>query len=1107
MKWTTEQQKIIDSRNGNLLVSAAAGSGKTAVLIERILHIISDPENPVDVDRLLVVTFTEAAALEMRTRLYDGILDRIENDDQCSDILRRQLMLLPNANVSTIHSFCISLIHDYYHDLDLDPGFRIGDEGELVLLKEDVMEELLESEFEKAEKEFVDLIDMYGEKDTRNKSGLPRILRGLYETSRSFENPEDWFEKTIAAYETSDDFNTVKMTPYIRKISELVKTFSEKYQEEKKKKRLLDFNDLERFAYEILVKDGKETETAKEVQKRFYEIIIDEYQDINRLQDAILKALSSEESGRPNRFMVGDVKQSIYKFRQACPELFLEKYNQYKNGSEDYKRMELDANFRSRTTVTEAVNFLFNQMMTAKSTGIDYEDGHALVGKADYPETDRETAGNVQLLLFAKESMEETGAPFLREMEAHLMATEIQKIVQNKVVFDKKLNGYRKAAYKDIVVLLRSAKETDRMIQTVFESYNIPCFITSKSGFYKSAEILFVMNLLRILQNPMADIPLIAVMSSRFFNFTWDDLTEIKLHTGGGAGNGFYGRLKSYNGPLNEKIKNFLQRISGYREKSTEMTLSLFLRYIYDDLNLLTFASTKRGGKRRYENLMNLISKAEAFEETSYTGVFDFVRYVDRKMEMESDEGEANISNENDDVVRIMTIHKSKGLEFPFVFLFNVEKAYIQMDERGEVLQNSGAGFALKNYDVKARTKKTSERYEEVKAANAKDSNEEELRLLYVAMTRAREGLYMIGTVDEKEMEEASKSFNTPTVHMDAPHIAENRSYLKLILKAYREDSPIALSILDAGSFTRITASDRAKETLKDQEIKEEIRTEVFDNFENPEENTMGGNLVREAIKTAEIQSGLSKLQEKYDFNYHYDDWCEIPYTVSVSKLKHEAMEKNLSAEERERPVYEYIREYDDEPAVAMKSCDADKNIPGENLDSIEEISGAELGTLYHLIFEKLEDPSKLDETISMLLSRGLISQEEFSIIDKSLISGFFESEIGKRVLKASEADLVRKEKPFIIGVNPAEIFPTKNIPKDSDGIVMVQGIIDLYFEEEDGLVLVDYKTDRTSDPNVLKMRYQKQLDLYGRALEMSTGKKVKEKWVYAVRTKNEILM
>ena len=1193
VNWTPEQKQVIDSRNRNLLVSAAAGSGKTAVLVAHIMSLLTDPEHPVDIDRLLIVTFTRAAAAEMRTRIYEAIRVRVDADPSDANLLR-QLSLVHRAEICTIDSFCTNVVRNYFHLIDLDPAFRIADDGERSLLMSDVFAELIEEEYQAARPEFIDFTENFAAGKSDEK--IDHAVLKLFSFSQSAAYPEEWLDRAAAVYDAADE-EALEETEWIRwylltlrkKLSEyaemsdeivrlaeqpdgphyclsvyqddaakirsclnfetyreaadglanmqfavkprskktdsfdpeldqqayalrkqvtkgvkelskdldrsvpeilkelsdarptvaelirLTKAFGVRFAQAKRDKGIVDFGDLSHLALQILIADGSRTEAAKLLAGQYEEIMIDEYQDSNEVQELLLNAVSRIGDGTPNVFMVGDMKQSIYRFRMARPELFVEKYDTYTKEESSHQKIELHANFRSRESVIDCTNYFFSRIMQAQVGSIAYTEDAALHYGADYlPFTEENggisaepgRAGGPAEFLIAdlsetKDLQDDVPAA---EWEARMIAAKIRKITdptQGQYIFDKELGKYRPARFSDIVILLRSFSGWDAAFAQVFEEAGIPVYTESKAGFYETWEVRLLRNLLEVIDNPIRDIPLVAVLHSPLFDFTSAELAAIRLdYSMKEGGNGFYGALKAYQGELSGRIEAFLQKLEHYRKLAAETELSSLIRFIYDDTGLIPFVSAMPGGLRRKANLLVLLNKAEQFEATSYHGIFHFIRYIDKMRQYDVDEGEAGTAGENDNTVRIMTIHKSKGLEFPIVFAAGLARNFNKMDERDAVLlhHDLGIGADAADHHTRIRTKTLIKKT--LREKIDLDSLGEELRVLYVAMTRAKEKLYLTCSVKDAEtvqaLMEAREGSGTDGT-LSYTELTGAKNYLDWLLPAYRKAAPVELQMVDPVTLLVKETGVSFAESLKKQAFMKWLTEAEGD----PEEQ--------------------KKLNEILNFPYRYDDLYSIFATLSVSALKAAHLEESGMVPEAYEPQESLVR--DDVPAA---------------------ITGAERGTLYHLVMEKADPFRDIPEQLAEMENAGLISALEKATIDTDTIAAFFSCSLGKRFASAYAAGKGYREKQFIIGVPVREVYPDK-VTKDPDELIMIQGIIDLFFEEADGLVLVDYKTDRVRTEQELIERYSIQLDLYQQALTQATGKTVKEKWIYSFALGKEI--
>lgn len=1169
VKFTQDQQKVIDLRGRNILVSAAAGSGKTAVLVERIITRLMKDQPPVNVDELLVVTFTEAAASEMKERIRTAIEKELEKHPE-NEHLQRQATLIHHAQVTTIHSFCLSVIREYFHVIDLDPGFRIGEDGEMKLLKKDVVETVLEEAFLEAKPEFLAFVESYAA--GRDDKKLEDMVLQVYEYSRSYPEPEKWLldciERydiaTIEAFEQSEIVAIIKdevkkqlwdvqqnliraceicaeedgpaaygtaissdlafvrdvlgqerfLEMYelfeklkweslkanrkkevseekillVKGIREDTKKIVEKLQEEyffelpdelqsklyttkanvevliklaiaftnafqkkKQEKNIIDFSDMEHYALQILT--DKQGAVAQEYQERFKEIMIDEYQDSNFLQEAILTSVSTVSSGKNNIFMVGDVKQSIYRFRLSRPELFMEKYDSYTETDSENQKVDLHRNFRSRKEVLDSTNFLFRQIMTKAFGGIAYDDKAALYSGADYRESDGNEA-EIHLLEIQALDPEENK----RELEAKMIANRIKELLKTYYVKDKATGTYRLAKYSDIVILTRSLVGWTDVFLRVLTSEGIPSYSISKEGYFETREIKLLLNYLRILDNPRQDIPLAAVLSSSFGDFSSEDLARIKAE---GAGKNFYDRLLNYleNGSeagLCEKIQLFLNTFETFRKRVPYTAIHTLLSQILRETGYGDVSAAMPAGEQRIANVEMLLEKAIHFESTSYKGLFHFVRYIEQLHKYDVDYGEANITEEGSDVVRLMSIHKSKGLEFPIVFVAGMEKQFNFMDVRSSVVIHPEWGIGLDYVDTKLRMKAPTILKKVIQREIQKETVAEELRVLYVAMTRAKEKLIMTGAVNDFEKKEsvflniAARGENT----LSYTKISNAKSYIDWVLPALYcgNHSPFKLYHTDANAL-------RVKEAM---EISRFALTEaVLLNWDT------------DKIYETELNN---QIEEQFSYQYPYEQNAKKKQKLSVSELK--------------KKIYLESEEIEEEEVIPL--------LPKFKQEQVE-LAGAARGTVYHKVLEILDftkeyDKVSLKTAIQEMVEEQFLTEEEAECVLEEDILQFLQSAIGRRVQKAAKANLYHAEQPFVLG----EIL-------DDGELTLVQGIIDVYFEEDGELVVLDYKTDRIWKDQEFVEKYKVQLDYYAKALEQVTGKHVKQKVIYSFQKKKEI--
>jgi len=1275
VSWTKEQQQVIDLRNRNILVSAAAGSGKTAVLVERIIKIITDKENPVDIDRLLVVTFTNAAAAEMRERIGDAIEKALQEQPE-DEHLQRQLTLIHNAQITTIDSFCLYVIRNHFHEIDLEPNFRIGDEGELKLLKEDVLAKVLEKNYERAlaktsysagmqqenedDSNFLMFADSYA--PGRNDEAISGMVLQLYEFSRSYPWPKEWlldcakdyrvqtveeldgalwlapltehirhaaedltaltekalsltlqengpymYQKAIESdlakyrsiaesrtfsefyqgftnlsydrlasarnYEGSEELqeqvkalrdrgkDTVKKIcrqyfftslpamleqlqktePMAKELVRLTLEFADAFAAEKRRKNLVDFHDLEHFALEILV-DGETKEirrTAEEFQETFAEIMIDEYQDSNEVQETILKAISKENRGENNIFMVGDVKQSIYRFRLARPELFMEKYDTYSLEESDTQRIDLHKNFRSRSEVLDCTNDIFYKIMTRNLGNVEYDEAAALyvgasypypVGNENYPVPENnvskaEQAGDAPDLvgnateiadrqekceknIFApeilvldsgEELLEGSGMTDKKQLEAKMIGNRIKTLMKEQLVTDKKTGELRKVKYSDIVILLRSLSGWADAFASALAEEGIPAHSVSATGYFSAVEVQTVLSMLRILDNPMQDIPLTAVLRSPMAGLNDEELALLRLREKNVR---FYicvqqaceealkrGEKESLN-PLEQKLADFYRTYRKLRALVPDTPIHELIELLLKETGYGDYAAAMPAGARRKANLEMLVEKAIAYENTSYKGLFHFVRYIDELQKYDVDFGEADLTSENEDVVRIMSIHKSKGLEFPVVFVAGMGKNFNKQDTRSKMVLHPELGLGLDCMDGRKRTKSPTIAKKAIAKQIDLENLGEELRVLYVALTRAREKLILTGM--KKDAEEALLAYALlaePEGTLSYLTREGASGYLDWVLPA----------VLSYGEKYPITLTDPAD--LVVEELGSQIK------MQQEKEDCLREIAAADSKKVEELSKSFAKV-------YARKEDISRKNKYSVSELKHRAMREMLQREEEDATLIfksEEIVPYIPEFVRHRESKETEIN------------QGALRGTAVHRVMECYHFSVEKDAASQMedMLAQGKITEDMKDLVKVSLVEKFVSSEIGQRMKAAEEGERLYREKPFVMGFTSAELaafgFGEKNPAAggavaagnaaleltEKEDLTLIQGIIDVFWMEEDGIVVLDYKTDRVETGQELLDRYAAQLRLYGEALNRiygETGLTVKECLLYSFR-------
>ena len=1183
VKWTEEQEKVIQLRNRSLLVSAAAG--KTAVLVQRIISMVMDEVHPLDIDRLLVVTFTNAAAAEMRERVGAAIEAALEKDPY-NQHLQRQLTLVHNAQITTIDSFCIRILRDHFHKIDLEPGFRIADEGELKLLREDVCEAVLEEFYEKADPEFLRFADSYSQ--AKNDLQIKEMVLKLFHYSESYPWPEEWLESCVQQYEAADeealeqkpwmqDFlsymkvrvgdliraqehlldltrdvdgpymyeasvqddlyqlyalqecehfsqwqaaitginfknigrakkyegseqkkdavkfgrdrikdqivkwkKTIFASPLETQLQRLNQTsgmvrmlvlvtqaFAKRFALEKQQKNMLDFSDVEHYALRVLVDPvTKElTETALEYQQQYQEVMIDEYQDSNYVQETLLTAVSGVKNGRENLFMVGDVKQSIYRFRLARPELFMEKYQHFSVEESSRQRIDLHRNFRSRREVVDAVNDIFYPLMGQDIGNVGYDAEAALYAGAVFPEYEKPECCKPELLLVPMDG----SSAERREQEAFAVAGRIRQMIDAQQIPGLEL--------KDIVILLRSMSGWAEVYQNVFEQEGIPLIVSSKTGYFSASEVQTVLSLLRVLDNPSQDIPLAAVMKSYFGKFTSDEMAQLRAAD---PGLPFFQCVQQYvsdesaKAELAEKVARFYEMLQQYRRRIPYTPIHRLLQEILDESGYRNYVTALPAGEQRRANLDMLMEKAVAYEQTSYHGLFHFIRYIDRLMKYDIDYGEAEIISEQENAVRLMSIHKSKGLEF----VCGMGKSFNEQDLNSSMIFHPEFGIGLKWFDCGKRTK-TNTLIHQIFSMEAKRENlGEELRVLYVALTRAKEKLILAGSCKLPEEGQFTGYDRTQKVPFSDRYDAG--CYWDWVLPVLGlENKNYDYTIWD-----------------EEQMLAEQQR--------QLQDTAVQHRNILEALQHVS-EAETEELTEKFSWKYAWRDMGTHKQKVSVSELKHRAMEER--SEEAEQTLNTA------EPLFPQE-------IPTPYLprfvQEASENAGALYGTMVHRFLECL-DFAALPEFVSEkqglhyvktqidhLCTLGRMTEVDAKRLNWKQLRNFLQTDTAKRMRSAAQAGMLEREKPFVMSV-PAQLVWEESKPEEE---VLVQGIIDVFWEEEDGIVLLDYKTDRVDNAEELIRRYKKQLELYADALNrFGAGKTVKEILIYSFALAEEIVI
>lgn len=1282
VSWTTEQQQVIDLRNRNILVSAAAGSGKTAVLVERIVKIITDKNHPVDIDHLLIVTFTNAAAAEMRERIGNAI-EKALDEQPGNEHLLRQLTLIHNAQITTIDSFCLYVVRNHFHEIDLEPNFRIGDEGELKLLREDVLGRVLEQNYEEPSEAFSDFVEGYA--SGRTDAALNEMILQLYEFSRSYPWPEKWLDSFVGIYrienreeldraewlapltenicfvlkdceqllkqalaitqqddgpdmyekavqsdlekyeglsrltsfcELSGALSDIKYDrlassrgfegdpdklelvkslreqakdvvkklckqyffcspemmieqlertePMLEEVVRLTKQFADEFAAAKRRKNLVDFHDVEHFALQILVDEETEKakKTAEEFRDTFEEIMIDEYQDSNEVQETLLRSISREERGENNIFMVGDVKQSIYRFRLARPELFMKKYDSYSLEESTTQRIDLHKNFRSREEVLTCTNDIFYKIMVRSLGNVEYDAEAALYPGASYP-VSADFTPEILLADSNDELLEDTELSDKKTLEAKIVAEEIRHLMKTQPVTNKATGELRAARYSDIVILLRSLSGWADSLVEVLNGNGIPAHTVSSTGYFSTVEVQTVLSMLRLLDNPRQDIPMAAVLRSPMAGLTDEELAVLRLEDGSvpfheavlELAEGLYeedgqkeisdseadseadqkqgrnadGKKEDdIETTAHRKLLKFYKKYRQLRQLVPDTPIHELIKIILRETGYGHYVAAMPAGSRRTANLNMLLEKAAAYEKTSYKGLFHFVRYIDELQKYDVDFGEADMVGENEDVVRIMSIHKSKGLEFPIVIVSGMGKNFNKQDMRSKMVLHPELGIGLDYMDGKKRIKSPTIAKKAIAKQIELENLGEELRVLYVALTRAKEKLILTGTLKDaaeklefyRQQANLSKAADRPLSYLTREGAS---GYLDWIL-------PAVLSYGDKYPVRIVEAAELVLDEVENQLEQNEDLTERI-----------------EEIEAADTQL-VGQLKQRFLQRYPYQVDVLRKNKYSVSELKHRAMREKFEAEQEEtvpafleEPVTPTIplfiqRQGSVEQEAQNKAQDAGQEAESKAEQKIKSNTanrGALRGTAVHRVMECYDFTSEksVQEQMEAMEKEEKITADMRALVRVQTVADFASSETGKRMALAQRMGALYREKPFVMGFTEEELenygfgagaqmieneaqtenaqqeIMSENVSQENhmheEDLTLIQGIIDVFWIEDDGITVLDYKTDRVDTAQELIDRYATQLKLYADALErvFATRKlKVKEILIYSFR-------
>lgn len=1282
VSWTTEQQQVIDLRNRNILVSAAAGSGKTAVLVERIVKIITDKNHPVDIDHLLIVTFTNAAAAEMRERIGNAI-EKALDEQPGDEHLLRQLTLIHNAQITTIDSFCLYVVRNHFHEIDLEPNFRIGDEGELKLLREDVLGKVLEQNYEEPSEAFSNFVEGYA--SGRTDAALNEMILQLYEFSRSYPWPEKWLDSFVGIYrienreeldraewlapltqnirfvlkdceqllkqalavtqqddgpdmyekavrsdlekyeslskltsfcELSGALSDIKYDrlassrgfegdpdklelvkslreqakdvvkklckqyffcspemmieqlertePMLEEVVRLTKQFADEFAAAKRRKNLVDFHDVEHFALQILVDEETEKakKTAEEFRDTFEEIMIDEYQDSNEVQETLLRSISREERGENNIFMVGDVKQSIYRFRLARPELFMKKYDSYSLEESTTQRIDLHKNFRSREEVLTCTNDIFYKIMVRSLGNVEYDAEAALYPGASYP-VSADFTPEILLADSNDELLEDTELSDKKTLEAKIVAEEIRHLMKTQPVTDKATGELRAARYSDIVILLRSLSGWADSLVEVLNGNGIPAHTVSSTGYFSTVEVQTVLSMLRLLDNPRQDIPMAAVLRSPMAGLTDEELAVLRLEDGSvpfheavlELAEGLYeedgqkeisdseadseadqkqgrnadGKKEDdIETTAHRKLLKFYKKYRQLRQLVPDTPIHELIEIILRETGYGHYVAAMPAGSRRTANLNMLLEKAAAYEKTSYKGLFHFVRYIDELQKYDVDFGEADMVGENEDVVRIMSIHKSKGLEFPIVIVSGMGKNFNKQDTQSKMVLHPELGIGLDYMDGKKRIKSPTIAKKAIAKQIELENLGEELRVLYVALTRAKEKLILTGTLKDaaeklefyRQQANLSKAADRPLSYLTREGAS---GYLDWIL-------PAVLSYGDKYPVRIVEAAELVLDEVENQLEQNENLTERIGE-----------------IKAADPQL-VGQLKQRFSQRYPYQTDILRKNKYSVSELKHRAMREKFEAEQEEtipafleEPVTPTIplfiqRQGSVEQEAQNKAQDAGQEAESKAEQKIKSNTanrGALRGTAVHRVMECYDFASEKSvyEQMEAMEKEEKITADMRALVKEQIVADFVSSETGRRMALAQRGGALYREKPFVMGFTEEELenygfgagaqmienevqtenaqqeIVLENVSRENhmheEDLTLIQGIIDVFWIEDDGITVLDYKTDRVDTAQELIDRYATQLKLYADALERvfaARKMKVKEILIYSFR-------
>ncbi|WP_077325016.1 helicase-exonuclease AddAB subunit AddA [Virgibacillus siamensis] len=1228
VKWTKEQEQAIYTAGRDVLVAAAAGSGKTAVLVERIIQKLLNQKSPVDIDSLLVVTFTNAAAQEMRNRVGKA-LEHALAQDPSSNHLKKQLSLLQRASISTLHSFCLDVVKQYAYLLDIDPAFRIANDMEADLIKQEVIDDLFEDWYGAdgpEQQRFFSVVDRFS--SDRSDTDVEELVLDLYTFAMQNPWPERWLEELAEVYNIPSEWkeselswlsimkrevrnqleamreevnlameltkesdgpyhyadaiesdalsleealakvgswndlqahfsdssfaklsgkrvdcdeakkeqvknlrnsykkrwNDMKdnwfsrnleghaadmqeLAPVIKQLTELVKQFKERFTEQKRERGIVDFSDLEHYCLQLLCDDASTPENivpsgvATALQEQFTELLVDEYQDTNLVQETIL-TLISDQAGPGNMFMVGDVKQSIYRFRHAEPSLFIDKYKRFAGEENPAERIDLASNFRSREQVLAGANYIFRQILDEELGEIAYDQDAELIYANKMYDSLPYSEPKPELIVIDREAPEEKEEVSPEEedyrdlekaqLEARAYAEKIKAWIgwedtDSLQVYDKNTDTQRDIQYRDIVILMRSMTWAPTIVDEL-KKQGIPVYAELSTGYFEAIEVKIMINVLKVIDNPRQDIPLASVLKSPIVGLDEEELASVRLaDKRGNYFDALHAYQKKNTGATSKKISRFLEQMESFRLAARQGALSELIWQIFRETGYYDFVGGMPGGRQRQANLRALYDRARGYETTSFRGLFRFLRFIERMEERGDDLGAARALSEQEDVVRIMTIHKSKGLEFPVVILGAMDKQFNQQDLRQRYLLHKDLGFASKYIDPVKRITYPTLYYHALQKEKLRELLAEEMRVLYVAMTRAKEKLVMVGNVAsfEKKQQKWERILDHAEWILPAHYRIESKTYLDWVGPALiRHQSNDVLRTEDV--------KDKVLEAIRIDPSEWKVTIVHGSSLVNLDESDAEAELERKEniigwepldLEDEDLDEEVNK-RLSYSYPYREAAISRAKQTVTEIKRQRE-LKDEYSSDQLVQPFRPPITR---RPAFMQKQ---------------RTITAAERGTAMHTVMQHIPmnkplRAAEIEEFVEGLTAREILTPQEAEVIDTATIEQFYQTEIAERIMDASS---IYREVPFSLSLSAKDVYA--NWSSDTNEQVLVQGVIDCVIPADDGWIILDYKTDAIHEEvndqvkEKLTKRYETQMDLYRHAIEQIWNEPVKETYLY----------